>query len=168
MTDWATFATAEPAFANRVRAILTSTTNCVLGTIRADGSPRLSGIDPFFVEDVLYLGSMEGARKAADLHRDPRMSLHAVPWESRLRRDGAADPGDVDAKLTGLAIPIVNELQQSLVIAALAAERGFDPPAGGDLFAIDLTSAVTISVEDDHLVVDRWTPGDGRVTIRRT
>ena len=168
MTTWTTFAAAEPAFSDRVRAILTSTTNCVLGTIRADGSPRLSGIDPFFVENVLYLGSMEGARKAADLHRDPRMSLHAVPWESRLRRDGAADPGDVDAKLAGCAIAVLDAAQQARVMAALAAERGFDPPAGGDLFAIDLTSAVTISVDGDHLVVDRWTPGNGRVTIRRT
>ena len=38
----------QPDLAERVRAILSSTTNAVLGTIRRDGSPRLSGVDPYF------------------------------------------------------------------------------------------------------------------------
>ena len=168
MTDWTDFIAAEPELAARTRGILTATTNCVLGTLRADGSPRLSGIDPFFVGDVLYIGSMEGARKAADLRRDPRLSLHCVPWESRRLREGAFDPGDADAKLTGRAVPILDLDDQAAVMAALAAERGFDPPEGGELFAIDVDSAVVVFVEGDQLVIDRWTPGEGRVTIRRS
>ena len=48
MTSFADVENVEPDLADRVRAILSSTTNAVLGTIRRDGSPRLSGADPFF------------------------------------------------------------------------------------------------------------------------
>ncbi|MCB1037956.1 MAG: hypothetical protein KDA94_00250, partial [Acidimicrobiales bacterium] len=71
MTTWSDFRAAAPDLEARAKAILTSTTNCVLGTVRADGSPRLSGIDPFFVDGELHLGSMPDARKADDLRRDP-------------------------------------------------------------------------------------------------
>ena len=79
----------EAELAERAVAILTSTTNAVLATIRADGSPRVSGIDPFIVDGELCIGSMDGARKAQDLARDPRMALHSIPWESRRIADGA-------------------------------------------------------------------------------
>jgi hypothetical protein len=48
----------EPDLAERVRAILSSTTNAVLGTIRRDGTPRLSGIDPFFHHGQIRFGSL--------------------------------------------------------------------------------------------------------------
>ncbi|MCU1370558.1 MAG: hypothetical protein JWO77_1752 [Ilumatobacteraceae bacterium] len=93
MTDWTTFTASEPELAARARAIIASTTNCVLATIRADGSPRLSGIDPFFRDDDLWIGSMPDSRKGADLARDPRIALHGIPWESRKLKEGADDPG---------------------------------------------------------------------------
>jgi hypothetical protein len=37
----------EPELAERVRAVLSSTTNAVLGAIRRHGSLRLSGADPY-------------------------------------------------------------------------------------------------------------------------
>jgi hypothetical protein len=42
MASFAEVENVESDLADRVRAILTSTTNAVLGTIRHDGSPRLS------------------------------------------------------------------------------------------------------------------------------
>ena len=80
MPSWSDFTADQPELAGRARTIIGSTTNAVLGTIRADGSPRLSGIDPFFVDDELWLGSMPGARKGADIARDRRIALHSVPW----------------------------------------------------------------------------------------
>lgn len=120
MATWNDFAAAEPELAARARAILTSTTNCVLATLRADGSPRVSGIDPFFVGDELHLGSMPNARKADDLLRDPRLGLHAVPWESRRIREGADDPGDADAKLRGRAVAIPEEEAIAMMTAYFA------------------------------------------------
>lgn len=167
MSTWSTFEAAEPELAGRARAILTSTTNCVLGTLRADGSPRLSGIDPFFLDGELHLGSMPNARKGADLRRDPRLSLHAVPWESRRLREGADDPGEADAKLTGRAVAIPHD-EAMRIMTAYFAERGIDAPAEGDLFRIELDAVVTVSVADDQLVIDRWSEAGGRVTVRRS
>ena len=85
-----------------------ATTNCVLATIRADGSPRISGIDPFFRDGQLWIGSMPDSRKGADLRRDPRMALHGIPWESRKVKEGATDPGDGDVKVTGRAVELAD------------------------------------------------------------
>jgi hypothetical protein len=64
-------------------------------TIRADGSPRISGIEAKFIDDELWFGSMPGSRKNADLARDPHFALHS----------GSIDPPnwEGDAKLTGVA-----------------------------------------------------------------
>jgi hypothetical protein len=40
-------------------------------TIRADGTPRLSPVEPFVLDGDLWLSMMLGARKVADLVRDP-------------------------------------------------------------------------------------------------
>lgn len=166
MSTWSTFEAAEPELAGRARTIFTATTNCVLGTVRADGSPRLSGIDPFFLDGELHIGSMPAARKGDDLRRDPRLALHAVPWESRRLRDGADDPGDADAKLTGRAVQIPHE-RAVAAMTAYFAERGIDAPAEGDLFRIELDTVATVAVVDDQLVIDRWSEASGRVTVRR-
>lgn len=168
MTKLQTLLHQEPELAGRAVAILTSTTNAVLATIRSDGSPRVSGIDPFIVDGELCIGSMDGARKAQDLARDPRMALHAIPWESRRLREGATDPGDADAKLTGRARAVTDAAEQAEVLAWFKAERGFEPPPGGDLFKIDIDSLVVVSVDGEELVIDRWTSADGRRTIRRS
>jgi hypothetical protein len=176
MSTWSSFEAAEPELAGRARTILSSTTNCVLGTLRADGSPRLSGIDPFFLDGALYIGSMPNARKAADLRRDPRLALHGVPWESRRPKEGAGEPIQADAKLTGRAVEV--ELEEAKRIMAWyweqlgreAPDHGDtgDEPDGGHLFRIEVESVTVVSVEDDELlVVDTWTEQGGRQTVRR-
>jgi pimeloyl-ACP methyl ester carboxylesterase len=50
----------------------------LLGTLRADASPRISPIEPYFVEGQLLVGAMTWSRKAADLLRDPRYVLHSA------------------------------------------------------------------------------------------
>ncbi len=171
MTSWIDFEMAEPEFAARARTLISATTNCVLATIRADGSPRASGIDPFFFDDVLMLGSMPNSRKAADLHRDPRLALHGIPWESRKVKEGTEDPGKGDVKITGRGISIDDPTEVQRIFAAYWASLGIDTPPSdgeGELFIVDLDSVVLIGVEDDQLVIDRWSATEGRDTIRRT
>jgi nitroimidazol reductase NimA-like FMN-containing flavoprotein (pyridoxamine 5'-phosphate oxidase superfamily) len=168
MTDWTSFTTAEPELAARARAIISSTTNCVLATIRADGSPRISGIDPFFRDEHLWIGSMPNSRKGADLARDPRLALHAIPWESRKVKEGATDPGPGDVKLTGRAVKLGDDAEGARILREYFAELGVDAPeGGGDLYTIDLDTVVVVSVEDDQLVVDRWSASAGRKVVRR-
>jgi hypothetical protein len=169
MTSWNTFESAEPELAQRAAAIFSSTTNCLLATIRADGSPRLSGIDPFFRKGDLWIGFMPGSRKGQDLARDPRMALHGIPWESRKVKEGASDPGDGDAKLTGRAVRLGDGAEGARILAEYFAELGIDaPPGGGDLYTIDLDTVVVVSVGGDQLVVDRWSSTTGRKVVRRS
>ena len=169
MTSWNDFTQTEPELAARARALVSSTTNCVLATIRADGSPRVSGIDPFFRDQDLWIGCMPGSRKGADLDRDPRLALHGIPWESRRTKEGVADPGDADVKLTGRAVRLGDDEATARILAEYFAEIGVEEPSeGGDLYTIDLETVVVVFVEDDQLVVDRWSATDGRKVVRRS
>jgi hypothetical protein len=167
MSSFADVENAEPDLADRARAILRSTTNAVLGTIRRDGSPRLSGADPYFHDGQLRIWSMPGARKGQDLRRDPRVALHSIPWDSRKLRDGAGDVGEADAKVSGTAVLALDHGERSAFRAWLRSERGFEPPEDWDLFTIDIDALTVIAVDDGQLVVDRWSTTEGRQTLRR-
>jgi hypothetical protein len=51
-----------------------------LGTVRADGGPRLHPICPLFTEGGLYAFIIPSP-KQADLHRDGRYAMHSFPME---------------------------------------------------------------------------------------
>lgn len=166
MTTWNDVHSIAPDLVERARTLFASTTNSVLATIRADGSPRVSGIDPWFTAGEMFIGFMPGSRKLADLQRDPRLAIHGIPWESRRVRDGADDPGEGDVKLTGSAVAL-DPASLAEAKTAFEAERGFEMPEG-DMFRVDLSSLVLISVDGEELVIDRWTESAGHVTTRRT
>ena len=170
-TGWmATFADVEgvePDLADRVRAILSSTINAVLGTIRRDGSPRLSGADAYFHDAQLCIWSMPRARKGQDLRRDPRVAVHSIPWDSRRLRNGAAYVGEADAKVSGTAVLVSDAGALAAFRSWLESERGVEPPGDWDLFTIDIDSITVISVDDGQLLVDRWSTTEGRQTMRR-
>ncbi len=92
MVTWKDVEDAAPEFAARARRILAAHKHKTLATLRADGSPRLSGIECEFTDGQLTFGSMSGARKGMDLHRDPRFALHSasVDPEEGTRRRGSA------------------------------------------------------------------------------
>src|SRR5690349_4899851 len=99
MTTWQEFDREAPGLADAVRARFVAHKHHVLATVRADGSPRVSGTEVQFREDgELTLGSMWRAVKALDLRRDARFALHANPGS------GSMEGGD--AKLAGRAVEI--------------------------------------------------------------
>src|SRR6478752_10654441 len=73
-------------------------------TIRADGTPRLSPVEPFVLDGDLWLSMMLGSLKAADLVRDPRVLVHSIVTS----RDG--EEGEV--KLRGTARQHLGEAAQ--------------------------------------------------------
>lgn len=179
MTTWHDLVADAPDLAARARAVLASSTNAVLGTVRADGSPRLSGIDPWFAPRDLCFGSMPAARKLADLRRDPRLALHSVPWESRRPAEGddVATVIEADVKVCGRARQVTDPGELRELSEAFAAHRGFPMPGdpeddhdaddGGAMFTIDLDSVTITSVADEQLVIETWRPGEGVRTVRR-
>ena len=68
---------AQPELAGHARRLFDGGRHKTIATLRADGSPRISGIECEFVDGQLRFGSMANARKGADLRRDPRFALTA-------------------------------------------------------------------------------------------
>ena len=129
-----------------------------IATVRADGSPRISGIETFFAEGDLWFGSMPNARKARDLQRDSRFALHS----------GSVDPPEWegDAEFSGRAEEIT-EPDRRLTIFRM---RGSDPPSSDShLFRADIEEAVLVGLNDarDRLVIDLWRPGRELTRIER-
>lgn len=145
---WDVFVASAPDLARAVRSRLTVTKHHVVCTLRADGSPRVSGTEVQFHDGNLWMGSMGGARKADDLRRDPRFALHANPG------DGSMDGGD--AKMSGYAV----ELVDSGVINRWLEGREL-PPGPFHLFRLDLEQVTLTCVhpDGDRLRIETWHPG---------
>lgn len=76
---WDEFERECPRIADMTRERFAADEVVMLGTLRADGSPRISGNEPDFAEGHLLLGMMWESRKVLDLRRDPRCTVHSVP-----------------------------------------------------------------------------------------
>ena len=151
MARWAELAEMEPVFAARVQELFDAHRHKVLATLRRDGSPRVSGIEAAFSDGDVWIGSMPGSRKAADLARDPRLALHCTS------DDPPADPAAWagDAKLAGRAVAVDDPQRLKSM------SDGGD--GSGVLYRIDIKEAVLTGMGDppDHLLVQVWTPGRG-------
>ena len=155
MPDWSSFAAAAPALAADVRARLDAHVHKTIATLRADGSPRISGTETVLADGALWIGSMWQARKARDLQRDPRFALHS----------GSDDPPGWtgDAKLAGLAVEITDP-------ELIAARNGGKAPAGpSHLFRLDLREVSTVGLAPGGggLVITLWTPEGGVRAVER-
>jgi Pyridoxamine 5'-phosphate oxidase len=150
MTAWKDVEQAEPGFAARVRRLFEAGRHKTIATLRADGSPRISGIECEFADGQLRFGSMPGSRKGADLRRDPRFALHGPVFHPEQGKE-AGWPGE--AKIAGRAV--------------LAGPAG--DGTAGDLFVADIGEVVItrLNPEATLLVIESWTPQRGlRVTER--
>lgn len=150
MTSWRELEQAEPEFAQRVRQLFDAHRHKTVATLRADGSPRISGIEAAFEDGELTFGSMPNARKGADLRRDPRFALHSATVDPV---EGAEAQWPGEAKVSGRAVhvgPIT------------------DGPEG-DLFRADIAEVVHTHLDDraTRLVVEWWTPQHGLRKVER-
>jgi hypothetical protein len=109
MTAWQDVEQAEPEFAKRVRARFDAHRHKTIATVRADGAPRISGIESTFEAGELWFGSMANARKGADLRRDPRFALHSATVDPI---EGAEARWPGEAKITGRAVPAPPSAEQ--------------------------------------------------------
>lgn len=162
MTTWTAFVDEAPELADRVWARFAATKHHVLATLRADGSPRVSGTEVARFGDDLVIGSMWEARKAFDLRRDPRFALHANPG------DPSMEGGD--AKIAGVAVEVLDEdVKRAFLDGEFPADEP-RPPEPYHLFRLDLTEAVLTepSADQGYLGVQVWHPGRGVVLHKRT
>ena len=150
MTAWQDVERAVPEFARRVQALFDAHRHKTIATLRADGSPRISGIEAMFEAGELVFASMPNARKGADLRRDPRFALHSATVDPV---EGAAAQWPGEAKIAGRAI------------ARGPSTSGSD----GDRFRADIAEVVHTHLNEQAtmLVVEWWTPTRGLRRIER-
>jgi hypothetical protein len=150
MTAWKDVEEAAPEFAARVRKIFDAQKHKTIATLRVDGGPRISGIEAEFSDGELTFGSMTGARKGADLHRDPRFALHS-PSVDPPEGDPAGWTGD--AKIAGRAVPA----------------GPVEGEAQGEQFRADIDEVVFtgLNPEATKLVIESWTPARGLRRVER-
>src|SRR4051794_28013963 len=121
MGSWSEVTEQAPEIAVLAKTRIEVTGLAFLATIRKDGSPRISGIEPSFFGDDLWIGMMDGSLKAKDLQRDARFALHNASV------DKAVTEGDV--KISGRAIEIDSDEQKADFLRLFEQANGYAPPA---------------------------------------
>jgi len=126
----------------------------LVATIRADGAPRVSPVEPLFWNDDLWLSMGWGTLKAADLGRDSRVLVHSIVTS----RDGSGG----EYKLRGTAVAETGDEVQEQYADAVAARLGWRPTPGRfHLFRVDVVDITFIRWDDatNDQYVTRWPAG---------
>ena len=121
----------------------------LVGTLRRDGWPRISPVEPFIVNGQLYLGMMWRSRKALDLLRDPRCVVHSTVSD-RLGSEG-------EFKVYGRAVEVSDLDERKRFADVVFAAIGYRPEEPAfHCFAIAVESVAYTKLEDDRLVHRVW------------
>ena len=120
------------------------------GTLRNDGWPRISPVEPLIVEGVLYLGMSYRSRKALDLLRDPRITVQTIISN----KDGT----EGEIKLYGHAEDVQSPETRRTYLDAVRRELGYDFSADEPfhLFAVNVESAAYVVIEGGEQKVRVW------------
>src|SRR3954452_8579260 len=119
MTTWKEFTDVAPRIAGIFTRRHAAAGNlCLLATLRSDGYPRISPIEPTIFEDELWLVGMPGTTKFRDLGRDPRFCLHTATVDTEVK--------DGDAKLWGMVRDVRDRAVQERFATALFDKTGMD------------------------------------------
>lgn len=147
---WAEFESAVPRFAALANERLLAPGVVLVGTIRADGAPRISPVEPLVLDGELWLSMLWGSHKAADLRRDPRVLVHSIVTS----RDG--DEGEL--KVRGRCRTEEDRGVQRRYADAVSEALGWQPEPGRfHLFSVDLISVSYLRYDgatgDQHTVL---------------
>ncbi|MGY4102456.1 pyridoxamine 5'-phosphate oxidase family protein [Nocardia sp. R16R-3T] len=162
MTTWSQFTEEAPRIASVFTRRHQATGNlCMLGTLRSDGFPRISPVEPRIFEDMLVIVGMPNTTKFKDLARDPRFCLHTATVDTQV--------GDGDAKLFGTVVDLPDKQVHARFAQQLFDDIGLDirDEEFDHFYIADLTGASTVEVIDDHLDITMWKPGQGERVVRK-
>jgi len=150
---WDEFMATCPEIAEKGDERLGSAELCMLGTLRQDGSPRISPCEVDLVDGELMLGMMWQSKKALDLLRDSRCVVHsciADRWAPA-----------VEVKFYGTAIEIQDQARRQRYRETIKARIDWEPEEPNfHVFAIDIESAAYASFGNDHYAL-AWNPEKG-------
>lgn len=163
MATWNELAAEAPRIAEVFARRHTATGNlCLLATLRSDGYPRISPMEPRIFDGHLLIVGMPHTTKFRDLRRDPRFCLHTATVDTQV--------GDGDAKLWGEVRNLPDRDLHQRFAAALFEQTGMD--LRGQVFdpfyVADLTGASSLAIEDGQLAITIWKPGAEERVVRKT
>jgi hypothetical protein len=149
---WAEFEAAAPELAALGMTGFREQNLCIIGTLAADGWPRLSPNEVYFPGGELLLGMMRNSRKSMDLERDSRITVMTPQCDREAKRG--------DFKVYGRAVaitdPALRQAYADMVFAAID-WRPIDPYP---LFAVEIERAAYIDFADEHRLI-RWSAARG-------
>lgn len=154
---WNEVVDAAPDLAERVQQRFEAHPHHVIATLRADGRPRVSGTNVMFGGDRLWIGTMPGSRKGADLAADERCALHSAP----LDEDLAA--GNGDATIDAIATRLDDQTGERL----LSEQFGENATMEGALWSLSVRSLSLVEVDGEQLHIRSWNSQQGVTEVLR-
>ncbi len=148
---WRDLELGAPEIARLGAARLNAAQVAMLGTVRSDGSPRISPVEPTITAGQLLVGAMTWSAKAHDLRRDPRCVLHSVVT--------GADSGEAELKLYGSAV----EARPRLRDAATGAWWLTCEADKAIVFCLAISQAVLVDwdIERGVAMIHQWSSRNG-------
>lgn len=151
---WESFLEACPEIAGPAEQRFRNNQLVMLGTLRGDGSPRISPTELDFAAGRLMIGMMWRSPKALDLQRDPRTVVHSVTAD----KSGS----DGDFKIYGRALEVSDADTRDAFRQAIKARIDWAPDEPSyHLFEIEVTSAGFVLFRDGKETVMVWDPEAG-------
>jgi hypothetical protein len=148
---WSQLAADEPRLAELGRRRLEEPGVVLVATIRRDGTPRLSPVEPLLWERDLWLSMMSGSLKSVDIARDSRVLVHSIVTA----REGTLG----EYKVRGRAVAEPATALQEAYAQEVSAQLGWEPvPGRFHLFRIDIDDVTFIRYDDStgDQFVTRW------------
>ncbi len=156
MVSWAEFAAAAPDLAAIGLERINRSEVVLIGSIRKDGSPRISPVETDIVDGELMAGMMWQSKKALDLLRDPRCVVHTTVHD---RMDAMGE-----FKLRCRAADVQDAGKRDRYGEVLFARINWRPEGSFHLFSFDIESATHLHYANEKKHFAMWTPDGGLVT----
>jgi hypothetical protein len=157
--NWPSSAAEAPELAKLGEERFDAAGLALIGTIRKDGTPRISPLEPLIAHGELYLGMMWQSRKALDLLRDPRCAVHSVVSKP--------DASEGEFKLWGRVRDVADPDERARCADAYFEKIAWRPAEPYHLFALDIESAAWIKSDGKAQLVIRWRAGGELRTSKR-
>ena len=147
---WQDLEASAPEIARLGKERLVHARVALLGTLRKDGSPRISPVEPYLSQGHLLFGAMSSSLKTRDLLRDSRCVLHSAVT--------SPDEAEGELKLYGDAVEADDQIRDSC--------RGWwfeRPRATATVFVLHVEQAAFVSwdIERGQMIVRRWSAKRG-------
>lgn len=163
MTTWGAFIEGAPRIAEIFTRRHDATGKlCMLATLRSDGFPRISPVEPRVFEGHLTIVGMPNTTKFRDLGRDPRFCLHTATVDTQV--------AEGDAKLWGVVTDLQDKGLHERFAEAVFDEIGLDLRGQefSPFYVADIVGASSVEYRDGNLDITIWKPGEPERVVRKS